>query len=98
MSSGASVHKTLHHDVRVVKVHQVSNGQVTIHLRCCNNPSTDYPCTFGVSVPGTNQPHQFTAQEIDKKLAAAGKIVAAHHGAVTTVVQHAKKYLTTGGK
>lgn len=73
----------------MIKAERISNGAIAVYLRCCDDPTTDYPHTFYhmqvvEQADGTNQiVHGLDQQTVDAKLlAVASENVAPLHDAM----------------
>jgi hypothetical protein len=71
------------HKVSAVKVEQTSNGTLTVHLHCCDNPTTEHRHTL-------YQLHKLSPEDLKKELADIGAIVAEQHASM----EAAHKFIT----
>ena len=78
------------HTVKAVHVEAVSNGQLVVHLHCCDNPSTEHRHTI-------DKVHNMTREQIDVSLAEATKFVAEQHASFEASLKHLKALVEEGG-
>lgn len=60
------------HTVKAVKAERITNGSISVHMHCCDNPSTEWRHTL-YPTPG------MTTDQIDQKLAEVAQQVADLH-------------------
>lgn len=69
------------HYVKAVKVETIANGQLVVHLHCCDNPETEHRHTMG-------NLHLLSSADVEAKLTEISQFVAEQHQSLEAAKKH----------
>ena len=78
------------HEVKIVHVEAVSNGQLVVRLHCCNNPETEHRHTI-------DRLHEMTPEKINASLQIGAEYVANQHASLEAAKAHIQSLIDEGG-